>query len=73
MFTRGRHASGHAVVRPRKRDDESDLVKVFIQASYRHEVALQAMNVCELKKKDGARGLGIYVSAFVVGGMSLIV
>lgn len=61
VFTRGTHASGRTLVRARERDDESELVKITIQASYRHETALQMMNVCELKRKGG-RGLGIYTT-----------
>jgi len=60
IFSRGRHASGTVLLRTREADDEEDLIKIVIQASYRYREALEC-NICTLRKARGSRALGIYV------------
>lgn len=61
IFTRGRHASGSMFLRTREVDDDNDMIKIIIQASYRYREAL-GCHICTLKKTSGARSLGIYTS-----------
>lgn len=61
IFTSGRHASGSMLLTTREADDDNDMIKIIIQASYRYRDAL-GCNICTLKKTNGARSLGIYTS-----------
>jgi hypothetical protein len=60
IFTSGRHASGSMLLATREADDDNNMIKIIIQASYRYRDAL-GCNICTLKKTNGARSLGIYV------------
>lgn len=64
IFTKGRHASGNILLRTRESEGGEDdgKIKIQMQASYAYGTALASTNVCALKKDNGWRGLGIYVS-----------
>ena len=61
FLSRGEHAAGTFTLED---DDELDGDKFYIrvQASWRHEVAMQSSQLCLLRKQSGSIGLGIYVS-----------
>lgn len=61
FLSRGAHAAGTFTLED---DDDSngDQFYIHIQASWRHEIAMQSSQLCLLRRQDGSIGLGIYVS-----------
>ena len=61
FLSRGGHAAGTFTL---EYDDNLDADKFYIhvQASWRHEIAMQSSQLCLLKRQSGSIGLGIYVS-----------
>ena len=61
FLSRGAHAAGTFTL---ENDDSSngDKFNIRVQASWRHEIAMQSSQLCLLKRQSGSIGLGIYVS-----------
>jgi len=61
FLSRGEHAAGTFTLED---DDDLDGDKFYIhvQASWRHEIAMQSSQLCLLRRPSGSIGLGIYVS-----------
>lgn len=61
FLSRGAHAAGTFTL---EHDDslDGDKFHIHVQASWRHEIAMQSSQLCLLKRQSGSIGLGIYVS-----------
>ena len=61
FLSRGVHAAGTFTL---ENDDnlDGDEFSIHVQASWRHEIAMQSSQLCLLRKRSGSIGLGIYVS-----------
>jgi hypothetical protein len=61
FLSRGEHAAGTFTL---EEDDglDGDRFYIHVQASWRHEIAMQRSQLCLLRRQDGSVGLGIYVS-----------
>jgi len=61
FLSRGEHAAGTFTLE----DDDGlggDQFYIHVQASWRHEIAMQSSQLCLLRRQSGSIGLGIYVS-----------
>src|SRR5260370_6000736 len=61
FFSRGQHAAGTFTLED---DDglDGDKFYIHVQASWRHDIAMERSQLCLLRKRNGSIGLGIYVS-----------
>jgi len=61
FLSRGAHAAGTFTL---EEDDglDGDKFYIHVQASWRHEIAMQSSQLCLLRRQSGSVGLGIYVS-----------